>query len=106
MTATLSPAEQAEVTRFGMFDKEILEDLEKNWGDTVPCARDDCDTPAVWRVGLRCCPGIIVLCQTHHGESIQRLIRYTALGPVHCVTCRHTWAKNTPVDEIIWDGLL
>lgn len=61
MTA-LSPAEQAEVTRFGMFDEDILRDMETHWDDALSCSR--CDHDAAWKVVCRggCARG--ALCDT------------------------------------------
>lgn len=55
MTAsTLSPAEQDEVTRFGIHDEEQLRDLEDHLGDEVSCLME-CGRAASAVLVMRCC---------------------------------------------------
>lgn len=79
MTApALSPAEQAEVDRFGVHDEDVLERHE----DQPMCDRGD--APASVSLVLRCCGASYLVC-THHLQRTR--IVMLASGPRKCLTC-------------------
>lgn len=88
MTAALSPAEQAEVARFGLFEEEILREISEHIDDVIGCLRDGCETPAAWRITTRCCGNGAYLCGphlTHSREECSRALRYR--GTAECADC-------------------
>lgn len=66
MTA-VTPAEQAEITRFGMFDEEILSSIHEHADDNFRCgAPRGCDRPAIARFTLMCPCRLMRLTCAHH----------------------------------------
>lgn len=61
----LSPAEQAEATRFGIHDEEILRDIEERLDDDLRCTVGECEAAATVRVLHRCCAHMHLVCDPH-----------------------------------------
>lgn len=80
--SVLSPAEQDEVTRFGIHDEDVLRNMEEHWADDVPCNR--CKSPATWVLicrgtcqqrGFVCAPCL---------EQVRAICALRLLRCVHC----------------------
>ena len=80
--SALSPAEQAEVDRFGMHDEDVLDLHDES--DEPLCGRGD--APAVASLVLRCCGASYLVCAHHLRRS---RITMAASGPRKCKTCGH-----------------
>lgn len=88
MTAALSPAEQAEVARFGLFEEEILREISEHIDDVIGCLRDGCETPAAWRITTRCCGRGAFLCSGHLADSREHCARaFSFSGVAECADC-------------------
>lgn len=82
MTATLSPIEQDEVSRFGTHDDDVLRDLAEHIDDEVQCGAQDDAAVAIAR--HRCCEASVPICQGHIDQAKAML---TELAWVHCGGC-------------------
>ena len=96
----LSPAEQAEVTRFGIHDEEILRDLEEHWDDEIPCGAKKCETAATVQVSSRCCGRSMFLCARHYGRMVA-VTQHHLCAPkgADCVSCGHFFPSGTRFDD-------
>lgn len=86
MTApVLSPAEQAEVDRFGLYDEDVIADLERNQDDTPKCGT--CESPATVVCRLRCCGHSFLACD----NCLARMRQMLALSRAwfYCENCGH-----------------
>ncbi|SDG22729.1 hypothetical protein [Microbacterium sp. 77mftsu3.1] len=83
MSVGLSPAEQQEVTRFGIHDEEAFREISEHADAEVTC--QGCEQPAVAIATTRCCKTSRPICQ-HHIEVSQRFLARHAL--VVCGFCK------------------
>lgn len=74
---TLTPAEQAEVGRFGIYDEEILAEIGERFDDEPGCQIRDCENTAAHVLVCTFCNRQCGLVCTTHGENIQRSVRHT-----------------------------
>lgn len=87
MTApTLTPMERDEALRFGIHDEDVIEDLEKHWGDDLLCAACD-DAPAVVLHVMLCCGNRSARCGEYSASTIADLDR--CLQGHGCVSTCH-----------------
>lgn len=78
MSATaLTPAEQAEVARFGIHDQEIIAALDEHIGEEPGCQISNCMNTAEHVLVCTFCNRQCGLVCTTHGENIQRTVRHT-----------------------------
>lgn len=100
MTApTLTPAEQAEVTRFGAHDEEILRDLAEHANEVIPCEVEG--NPAVWRLATRCCGSAIFVCQPCRDDVVEGLPAELAQQPWLCLACEHIFAQGSLYADVM-----
>ncbi|WP_295851266.1 hypothetical protein [uncultured Microbacterium sp.] len=99
MTApTLTPAEQAEVTRFGAHDEEILRDLAEHANEVIPCEWED--AAASWRITIRCCSTDSMVCQKHR-DAIRDTVTSSPSARFHCVHCGTYFPRGSAYPDII-----
>src|SRR5690606_6750517 len=99
MTTTLTPAEQAEVTRFGIHDEDILRDLEGRWDDEIPCGAKKCETAATVQVSSRCCGRCMFMCSRHLVKMIALTQRdLSAPKGADCKSCGTFFPSGTRFD--------
>lgn len=102
---SLTPTEQATVTRFGIHDPDIIRGMEEHYGDHVPCC--SCDNPATVRVRCTCCPTTAVYCPTHLEELRVILLGRLAAAwvdrnrLVHCTSCGHIFSRHSILSDLI-----
>lgn len=107
---SLTPTEQATVTRFGIHDDDVIADMVKHRDAFVPC--HDCDKPATVRVQARCCPSTDLLCDLHHAELRVLLVERLAEAwkdrnrCVHCTSCGHIFPRHSTLGDLIVEGEL
>jgi len=100
MTApVLSPAEQAEVSRFGAHDEEILRDLAEHADDTIPCGW--CSTTATWCLSMRCCSTDELICQKHRDIIRYAFAGHHPLARIRCMHCDHRFPAGAPYADVI-----
>ncbi len=85
----LSPAEQAEVDRFGIHDADVIADLERNRDDVPRCSAGDsrgaCGAPATHSVSCTQCGGFTgLVCAPHaaRARTSTRPVTHRACGAV------------------------
>lgn len=101
MSASLSPAEQQEVTRFGIHDDDVLRDMEMHLGDEIGCSRAECEAAASWSLSARCCGASLQLCTTHlQLARIMTDIGFCGTGLVECVACGVRTRMPISFDEL------
>lgn len=86
MSAVLSPAEQDEVTRFGIHEDDVLRDMAEHMNEELKCQRPGgCDEDAVAVFVLLCgCPASRPGCQRHIDGTIQRIEEFTSRAHREC----------------------
>ena len=95
-------AEQAEVSRFGMFDLDILAEMEEHADDALPCWIADCDAEADAALVTRCCRrDRRNLCAEHVQLTRDRWLSEADTSKVSCTTCGHVFPAGTPFDAIL-----
>jgi hypothetical protein len=87
VTAVLSPAEQVEVTRFGVHDEDVIADMEEHRDDDVKCAviHPPCDDTATHMLVCTWCGGqVCPTCAVHAQSALMswRLVRHEACGHI------------------------
>lgn len=97
MSAVLSPAEQQDVTRFGIHDEDVIADLE-NHGDEVPTC-DGCPSPAVARIVHTCCSTVELQCAPHL-TALRKWIEERD-RVVICTACRTRFVPPLSVEAIV-----
>lgn len=103
MTA-LSPAEEAMVSRMGLFDEDVLTDLENS--DVVGCCITDCREEAWWRISTYCCGRRWEVCTPHKGAHRERNEARLAAKPQHCTTCNRNFPAGTAYEDVFRVGPL
>lgn len=102
---SLTPTEQATVTRMGIHDEDILRDMETRYGEHVPCC--ECEQAATVRVRCRCCPTSGVYCPAHHEELRTILLARLAAAWadrtrwVYCANCKTTFSRHSTLSDLI-----
>lgn len=100
MTApALTPAEQADVTRFGAHDEEILRDLAEHADDVIPCGW--CAVAATWRLSMRCCNADELTCQKHRDAIRDRFARHDPRARPRCAHCGHRFPAGAPYTDVV-----
>lgn len=97
----LSPAEQDEVTRFGVHDEEILRSIEEHLDDEARC--ETCEKSVIaWRLEMRCC-GIQSLVCAACRASIREYVGATRVRGrlLRCGHCKHIFPPLVTFDEAI-----
>lgn len=93
----MNPSRFEEVSRSGMSDEDILDELETS--DTVTC--DLCDRSASTLVRMRCCPQSATLCSLHGARLVQRIALTLLVSRVPaCVSCGRVFRQYTPLSEV------
>ncbi|WP_307470105.1 hypothetical protein [Microbacterium sp. SORGH_AS_0505] len=101
MRQTLSPAERAEVTRFGIHDDDVLRDMESRLDEEIGCSRAQCDAAASWSISARCCGVSLQLCTAHlQLARIMTDIGFCGTGLVECVACGVRTRMPVAFDEL------
>ncbi|MEV8023364.1 hypothetical protein [Microbacterium sp. NPDC080220] len=92
MSALLSPAEQQEATRFGIFDEEAFREIAEHADDDLrcECLQGACGRPAVARMRMKCCGIALLECE----DCLERQRRFfEGVAPrsvvITCTGCRH-----------------
>ncbi|MFT4281208.1 hypothetical protein [Microbacterium sp.] len=100
MTAVLSPAEQGEVTRFGVHDEDVIAGMEARFDDELTCI--DCDSAADWRRSIRCCGDTAYACARHEFQWKLDLTIALRLNvePI-CAHCGHHFPRGVKVVDIV-----
>jgi len=90
MSAVLSPAEQQEVTRFGIHDDDVIADMEAHLDDIVPCIAPSCTNEARWQIIMICCGAAFPMCGEHLTRHRVRasFILDTARNRTFCKSCQ------------------
>lgn len=110
MTATLTPAEQLEVTRFGVHDPDVIDHMETHWDDEARCDEADCDAGVTARVSLRCHPKTLNLCRPHFTVWRDGQLAWVAdiarrQSKPRCVECGHVYPVGASFDDlfnVVW----
>lgn len=105
MTATLSPTEHAEAVRFGMHDKEILDELEEHADDVAACEAEGCEKGITKLTRLRCRDSGWRTCDEHFVEGRQQAVDFLAHCAAKrsrptCLGCRHIFPKFSIFDDV------
>ena len=106
----LSPTEQAEVDRFGIFDwGEIAPELGIDPSEIVPCV--ECDKEATQEAIIRCCRDSATFCALHFERA--RLNMTLRLGVLAvcgrrplCSACGHRFPVMSMFDDVYAVGKL
>lgn len=98
----LTPAEEATVARFGMFDTEILDELEEHADDTLPCWIDGCDAGADAALITRCCRrDRRDLCAPHVEAARERWASEAGTAKVSCSVRGHVFPAGVEFDVVV-----
>lgn len=85
----VSPVEEREVKSFGMFDEEDFARIVASSDESVPCSKDACELAAEWRVTLRCCGTLFLMCGPHQAQHVERATFVLDVSPSpRCKICR------------------
>ena len=101
----VSPTEEATITRFGMFDTEIITDLENHFHDILPCDEDDCTAESTHLVQIRCCRNPATFCTDHYTtarSSMALRLARMGLNGIHptCAKCGHRFPVWSLFEDI------
>ena len=99
----LVPAEQAEVSRFGIHDEDILRDLAEHADDPIPCIIGGEASPK--RIIVRCCGAYFTMCDQHAAEHRALWAGEVRRRGVICHYCKHDWPPCKYEDVIRVVGL-
>ena len=98
MTApVLSPAEQAEVDRFGLHDEDVIAEMSEHFDDAIPCGFIGCTDLADVVMTTRCCGHQSFSCARHlaHAEARWDQLVRKAID-VKCGACGRIDAPPPP----------
>ena len=104
MTA-LSPVEQAEVTRFGLYDTFIITDMENRSADEAQCEAEGCTAGITTLTMIRCCKAGWRTCDQHFVQEREKAVRFLTMcvarmAHPHCGKCRHDFKFGAVFDDL------
>lgn len=98
VTTVLSPAEQDEVTRFGIHDRDVITDMEKRLDTPPSCeSRERCERPATVVLRHRCCGLTELVC----GPCLAEAREHVATHPKAVYWCLVQFAPPVSFDDMI-----
>lgn len=87
-----SPTEQSQIARFGMFEEEILGDLDFEPGCVI------CGKTATIKVWRKCCGHRDGYCRKHGRELVRQVDEWMTLGGrAQCLFCKATFTGAADV---------
>ena len=101
----LSPAEQAEVTRFGLYDTFIIADMENRADDEAQCEAEGCTAGITTLTMIRCCKAGWRTCDEHFLREREKAVWFLTMCAArmahpHCGRCRHDFRFGAVFDDL------
>lgn len=101
MTA-VTEQEQAEITRFGMFDEEVFAEIVTDTFADEPCEVHNCDRTATHLHIILCCSDEIAKWCQGCGERARGVLEHLlAHVGLICNICRHQHTQGTPFADVV-----
>lgn len=101
MNAGMNSIEEREVARFGMFDREIVAEMEARVDDVPVCFAPTCDRVAEFVLVALCCKDKRLICGPCPIRATENFADEAAAVIVACDACGHTFPDRPTLRDVV-----